>query len=92
MPEERTRLVAEHYYAVGGASPLPARCWELLGALGPEMAALSPPVHWGNRNWHPFLEDTLAQMRDNGAGRALAFVTSAYGGYSSCRQYLASRS
>ena len=27
-------------------------------------------------------------MRDDGIDRALAFVTSAYGGYSSCRQYL----
>ena len=27
-------------------------------------------------------------MRDNGARRALAFVTSPFGGYSSCRQYL----
>ena len=26
-------------------------------------------------------------MRDDGVTRALAFVTSAYGGYSSCRQY-----
>ena len=34
------------------------------------------------------LEDTVAQMRDDGIDRALAFVTSAYGGYSSCRQYL----
>ena len=31
--------------------------------------------------------DTVAQMRDDGVRRALAFVTSAYGGYSSCRQY-----
>ena len=34
------------------------------------------------------LTDTVAQMRDDGVTRALALVTSAYGGYSSCRQYL----
>jgi len=34
------------------------------------------------------LADTVAQMRDDGVRRALAFVTTAYGGYSSCRQYL----
>jgi ferrochelatase len=33
------------------------------------------------------LADTLAQMRDDGVRRAVAFVTSAYGSYSSCRQY-----
>ena len=85
VPEARVEAVAEHYYAAGGASPLPARCRELLAALAPR---LSLPVYWGNRNWHPLLEDTLAEMRDAGATRALAFVTSAYGGYSSCRQYL----
>ena len=45
------------------------------------------PVYWGNRNWDPMLADTVTQMRDDGVTRALAFVTSAYGGYSSCRQY-----
>ena len=88
IPDERLQAVAEHYYAAGGASPLNARCRELLSALGQGTPALSLPLYWGNRNWHPLLEDTLAQMRDDGARRALAFVTSAYGGYSSCSQYL----
>ncbi|MDA8301400.1 MAG: ferrochelatase [Actinomycetota bacterium] len=88
IPDERLLAVAEHYYAAGGASPLNAQCRELLSALGQGTPALSLPLYWGNRNWHPLLEDTLAQMRDDGARRALAFVTSAYGGYSSCRQYL----
>lgn len=88
IPEERLRAVAEHYYAAGGASPLPARCRELLALLQPEMAALSLPVYWGNRNWHPLLEDTLAELAGAGARRVVALVTSAYGGYSSCRQYL----
>jgi ferrochelatase len=45
------------------------------------------PVYWGNRNWHPYLADTLARMRDDGIGRVAAFVTSAYSSYSGCRQY-----
>jgi ferrochelatase len=88
IPEQRLRAVAEHYYAAGGASPLPARCRELLELLQPGMAALGLPVYWGNRNWHPLLEDTLAELAGAGASRVVAFVTSAYGGYSSCRQYL----
>ena len=88
VPDSRLSQVAEHYYAAGGASPLNARCRELLGALQPELAALGLKVYWGNRNWHPLLDDTIAEMRDDGIERALAFVTSAYGGYSSCRQYL----
>src|SRR5690606_19688047 len=49
---------------------------------GPPLA-----VYWGNRNWHPLLADTLQQMADDGVRRALAFVTSAFGSYSGCRQY-----
>ena len=45
------------------------------------------PVYWGNRNWHPLLPDTLKQMQAEGVRRAAAFVTSAFGSYSGCRQY-----
>jgi ferrochelatase len=88
IPEDRIAQVAEHYYAAGGASPLNARCRELMEAVRGPLAGLGLALYWGNRNWHPLLDDTLAQMRDDGVERALAFVTSAYGGYSSCRQYL----
>ena len=87
IPEQRIEAVADHYYKAGGASPINARCRQLLAALAPEMAELGLRLYWGNRNWAPLLEDTMAQMRDDGIIRALAFVTSAYGGYSSCRQY-----
>jgi len=88
VPESRLDKVAEHYFAAGGVSPLPAQCRTLLDALRAELAGTSLDIYWGNRNWHPLLEDTLARMRDDGIERALAFVTSPYGGYSSCRQYL----
>ena len=51
--------------------------------IGPQL-----PIYFGNRNWHPLLADTLRTMRDDGVKKALAFVTSAYSSYSSCRQYL----
>ncbi len=88
VPENRIAAVAEHYYAAGGASPLNTQCRALLAALRSELADLRLELYWGNRNWHPLLEDVLEQMKADGIERALAFVTSAYGGYSSCRQYL----
>jgi ferrochelatase len=45
------------------------------------------PVYWGNRNWHPFLSDTMATMHRDGIRHALAVVTSAFPSYSGCRQY-----
>jgi ferrochelatase len=90
VPDERLAAVAEHYRHFGGVSPINAQCRDLLAALEKEFAAtgVDLPRYWGNRNWHPFLADTLRRMRDDGVRRALAFVTSPYGSYSSCRQYL----
>lgn len=87
IPRQRVEAVAEHYYANGGASPVNGACRALLANLGPALQGLGLSLYWGNRNWHPFLADALARMRDDGVQRALALVTSAYGGYSSCRQY-----
>lgn len=90
VPPERLTEVAEHYQHFGGVSPINDQCRALLAALDREFAAhgLGLPLYWGNRNWHPMLADTLASMRDDGITQALALVTSPYGSYSSCRQYL----
>jgi protoporphyrin/coproporphyrin ferrochelatase len=89
VPRERLEEVSQHYVEFGGRSPindqnraLKAELEALLAAEGPDL-----PVYWGNRNWHPMLEDTLRQMRDDGIRRAVCFVTSAYSSYSGCRQY-----
>jgi ferrochelatase len=90
VPDERLRGVAEHYYLFDGVSPLNGENRRLLEALEVELAraSIALPLYWGNRNWHPLLEDTMKRMASSGVRRALAFVTSAYSSYSSCRQYL----
>src|SRR6185437_3622912 len=90
VPPERLASVAEHYYAVGGVSPINQQCRDLLAAIGSAFPAsgLSLPVYWGNRNWTPYLTDTVRTMAADGVRRAIALVTSAYSSYSSCRQYL----
>jgi len=90
VPRQRLEAVAEHYYAAGGVSPINAQCRALLAAIGDAFAAdgIDLPLYWGNRNWHPLLQDTVRQLADDGARRVLAFVTSAYSSYSACRQYL----
>jgi ferrochelatase len=89
VPRERMLEVAEHYYHFGGKSPINDQNRQLIAALEAELAqhGLRLPIYWGNRNWHPMLTDTLRQMKADGVSRALAFVTSAYSSYSSCRQY-----
>ena len=90
VPSERLASVAEHYYAFGGVSPINQQCRDLLAAVQADFAAsgLSLPLYWGNRNWTPYLGDTVRRMAQDGVRRAVAFVTSAYSSYSSCRQYL----
>ncbi len=90
VPPERKREVAHHYERFGGMSPINAQNRALLDAIREELRAHGPrlPLYWGNRNWHPFLADTLRAMAADGIRRALAFVTSAYSSYAGCRQYL----
>jgi ferrochelatase len=89
IPRERLLEVAEHYHHFGGVSPINAQVRELIAALRAELDRqnIALPIYWGNRNWHPMLPDTLAQMTQAGRKRTLAIVLAAYSSYSSCRQY-----
>ena len=89
IPKERLEEVGEHYFLFGGRSPINDQCRDLLAAIRAELAdaGIDLPVYWGNRNWDPFLADTLQQMAEDGVTRAACFVTSAYSSWSSCRQY-----
>jgi protoporphyrin/coproporphyrin ferrochelatase len=89
VPRERMLEVAEHYYHFDGRSPINDQNREFMAALEQEFKANGPriPIYWGNRNWDPFLADTLRQMKADGVRRPVALVTSAFGSYSGCRQY-----
>ncbi len=89
IPRERLTGVAEHYYHFGGVSPINAQNESLIAALRAELdrRGLDLPVYWGNRNWAPYVEDTVTRMTADGVRRALAVPTSAYSSYSACRQY-----
>ncbi len=82
VPRERLLEVAEHYYHFDGISPINDQCRALLQDLH-----LDLPIYWGNRNWHPFLAETMRQMVADGRKKVLAFPTSAFSSYSGCRQY-----
>jgi ferrochelatase len=90
VPRERLVDVAQHYYHVGGVSPINGQNRALLSALRDDFDAhgVALPLYWGNRHWTPTLPQVLAQMRDDGIANAIAFLTSAYANFSSCRQYL----
>ena len=62
IPRERLDEVGEHYYAFGGRSPIndQNRDVHLRGGGGlRRRTGIDLPVYWGNRNWDPYLADTL---------------------------------
>ena len=85
IPRERLAAVAEHYLHFGGVSPINGINREFIAQL---QRQIELPVYFGNRNWEPYVEDAVVAMRDNGIRRAAVFTTSAWGGYSSCTQYV----
>ena len=89
VPDARLAEVAEQYALFGGVSPITRQTQELADALEGALAELdiAVPVYLGNRNWHPFLADTLTEMAADGAASVLAIATSAFSSYSGCRQY-----
>jgi len=90
VPPERLDEVAEHYLHFGGVSPINRINLALITQLRAELVdhGLDLPVYFGNRNWEPYVEESVATMRDNGIRRAAVFTTSAWSGYSSCTQYV----
>lgn len=89
IPDERLEEVSHHYRANGGISPINQQNRALKAALEAKLAArgIELPVLWGNRNWDPYIPQTLQDAYDAGHRRLLMVTTSAYSCYSSCRQY-----
>ena len=89
VPPARIESVAQHYELFDGVSPLTAITRRQADGLRERLAAAGSdlPVFVGMRNWHPFLDDTLAAMSAAGIERALGIVLAPHHSYSSCAQY-----
>jgi len=90
IPPERLEEVAHHYEAIGGRSPLNELTRLQAAGLRRALArdGLARPVYVGMRNWHPYLHETLAEMRDEGSRRALGIVLSSFQTEASWDRYL----
>ncbi|MCU1549263.1 MAG: ferrochelatase [Arthrobacter sp.] len=89
IPDERLEEVSHHYRANGGISPINQQNRQLKAGIEAELATrgIGLPVFCGNRNWDPYIPQTLQAMYDAGHRKVLMVTTSAYSSYSSCRQY-----
>ena len=64
VPPERLDDVAKHYLHFGGVSPINGINRALAEQIRAELSErrLDMPVYFGNRNWHPYVEDAVAIM------------------------------
>ena len=89
VPDHRLAVVAEQYALFGGKSPINDLNRQLLASIEQELAVRGHnlPAFWGNRNWHPFVSETLNALQSEGCRSTVCLVTSAFSSYSGCRQY-----
>jgi len=89
VTDETKARIAERYALFGGVSPINAETRKFIDALRRELDSRGPalPIYWGNRNWHPYLAEAFEKMSRDGVRRAIAYVTSVFSSYSSCRKY-----
>lgn len=85
IPPERLDEVSEHYHFFDGVSPLNRLNREIIANLQQQLPDL--PIYFGNRNWHPFGTEAAEQLVADGHRNVAVLATSAWGGYSGCRQY-----
>jgi protoporphyrin/coproporphyrin ferrochelatase len=91
IPPERLEDVAHHYEAIGGRSPLGELTRMQAASLRETLERMGDtrPVYLGMRNWHPFLYETLAEMRQQGHRRALGIILSSFQTEASWERYVA---
>ena len=91
IPAARLEEVAHHYDKMGGRSPLNELTFAQANALRAQLATdgRALPVYVGMRNWHPYLAETLREMRDAGVQRALGVILSAHDSEAGWQRYVA---
>jgi protoporphyrin/coproporphyrin ferrochelatase len=68
MPQAVVREV-QHRYSLIGSSPLTRITLQQADSVARELGI---PAYVGMRNWHPFIADTLQQMKSDNVGQAVA--------------------
>ena len=91
IPPGRLDEAARHYELIGGRSPLTELTMRQAEGLRQALQrdGMPTPVYVGMRNWHPFLHETLAAMKDLGHRRALGIILSSFQAEASWERYLA---
>ncbi len=76
IPKERLDDVAHHYTAIGGRSPYNEYTYRLIEKVKAALKAngVELPIFVGMKNWHPFLKDTLTEIKHRGLKRGVGVI------------------
>lgn len=90
IPEERLREVLHHYEMVGGYSPYNTYTFQLVDQLKKALASsqINLPVFVGMRNWHPFLKETLSDIKRNGFRKGIGIILAPHRSETSFERYV----
>ena len=80
VSEEQLQTIAKHYEMIGSASPYNDQVETFRKCLEKELRSIGiqVPVFVGMKNWHPFLEDVLAEIREKGFRNGVAVPLTPY--------------
>ncbi len=92
IPEARLREVEAHYEKIGGASPYHPCALRLVENLNTRLRGLkiNLPIFLGMSHWHPFLKDTIAEIKQKGLKKGIGIVLAPHRSDASFWKYLRS--
>ncbi len=89
IPDERLQIVSHHYEKIGGLSPYNAWANQLKNKLQDEClkGGIKLPIYLGMRNWHPYLKDTISEVKKNHHQKGIAIILASHKSPPSCYRY-----
>ncbi len=89
IPKERIEEVAHHYELIGGRSPLNELTFRQVRGLESALKGRGRaiPIYVGMRNWHPFLTETIGEMKKANLRRAIGVIMAAHQSEASWQRY-----
>jgi ferrochelatase len=90
IPSARLQEVAHHYEQTGGSSAYTAHAFLLLEKLKQSLAAAGVmlPVFIGMRNWHPFLKETMPEIKQRGLKKGIGVILAPHRSPASFEKYV----
>ena len=90
IPEARLKEVERHYEAIGGRSPYNELTFKLVSQLEESLKQnrFRVPVFVGMRNWHPFLKETISEIKERGLKKGVGVILAPHRSEVSFERYL----